>query len=266
MRLPNAGYSRHFKFLKDLRVPNPPPDEQRRIATILDHADALRAKRHQVVGRLALLEQAAFLDMFGPPGDWPRRWPMGTIGDMAEDVQYGTAAKAGDTGEWPIVRMGNVTDEGRLDRSDLKWIDLADKDVPKFTLQRGDLLFNRTNSKEKVGKTCVVHTDEPLAFAGYLVRVRLSREHRVEFVNAFMTSSYGRALRKSMAKAAVNQANINASEMQSIPIALPPTALQDRFALVLSRIDAERDRQLALLSAHDALFASLQSRAFRGEL
>lgn len=253
-------------YLAGLRIPVLPLHEQRRIAAILDQADALRAKRREAIDRLTALAQSAFLDMFGPPVDWPNRWPMGTIRDMAEDVQYGTSGKAGDTGKWPIVRMGNVTDEGRLDLSDLKWIDLAESDIPKFTLRRGDLLFNRTNSKEKVGKTCVVQTDESLAFAGYLVRVRLRTEHRAEFLNAYMTSSYGKALRKSMAKAAVNQANINATEMQSIPVALPPTALQERFASVLARIDAERDRQHTGLAKLDALFASLQSRAFRGEL
>ena len=72
----------------------------------------------------------------------------------------------------PILRMGNVTDSGRLDLTDLKWIDLSDAEVSKYSVEKGDLLFNRTNSKEKVGKTCIVDTDQPLAFAGYLVRVR----------------------------------------------------------------------------------------------
>ena len=249
-----------------LHIEKPLFPEQRRVAAILDHADALRAKRRQVIADLDDLERSIFLDMFGNPHDWPNRWPMGTIGDMADDVQYGTSARAGDAGKWPIVRMGNVTDDGRLDLTDLKWIDLSDSDIPKFTLRRGDLLFNRTNSKEKVGKTCVVLSDEPLAFAGYLVRVRLTPEHRVEFVNAFMTSPYGQALRRGMAKAAVNQANINATEMQSIPIALPPKDIQQEFAAAISQIGCQRERQVAALAELDALFASLQSHAFRGEL
>jgi type I restriction enzyme S subunit len=236
-------------YVADIQVPLPPRDEQRRIAAILDQAAILRAKRHQVIAQLDDLKQSIFLDTFGSVADWPDRWPMGTIGEMVEDVQYGTSGKAGDTGSWPIVRMGNISDEGRLDLSNLKWIDLKASDVPKFTLQCGDLLFNRTNSKDKVGKTCVVGTDKPLAFAGYLVRVRLKPDHRAEFVNAYMTSGYGRALRQAMAKTAVNQANINATEMQSIPIALPPTRLQQKFSALLSRVGAERDRQFLIVSS-----------------
>lgn len=72
--------------------------------------------------------------------------------------------------------MGNVTDSGRLDTTDLKYIDLSPAEVPKYTVRRGDLLFNRANSREKVGKCAVVNTDEQFALAGYLVRVRMRPE------------------------------------------------------------------------------------------
>lgn len=254
------------KFVKMIEVPSPSLAAQRRIAAILDKADDLRAARRDVLDKLEVLARSVFQHMFGDPSTWPARWPMGCIGEMTEDVQYGTSGKAGDFGAWPIVRMGNVTDDGRLDLSDLKWIDLADRDVPKFTVRRGDLLFNRTNSKVKVGKTCVVTSDEPLAFAGYLVRVRFKPEYCPEFVNAFMTSRYGQALRQRMAKTAVNQANINAREMQSIPIAVPPKALLSEFAGVLACIDTDRQRQLAVLAEYEELLSSLQTRAFLGQL
>ncbi|MEZ5132992.1 MAG: restriction endonuclease subunit S [Mycobacterium sp.] len=251
----------------NLPVPEPPSaEEQQRVASILDKASEVADKQGAVLSKLDVLAQAIFRDLFGEPSTWPRRWPMGRIGDMAEDVQYGTSEKAGDSGEWPIVRMGNVTDTGRLDLTDLKWIDLTDSDIVKYTLKPGDLLFNRTNSKERVGKTCVVTVDQPLAFAGYLVRVRLKPQHRPEFVNAFMTSRYGQALRRSMAKAAVNQANINASEMQSIPIALPPTNLQVKFAEAVEDITAQRLRQLGAIAKAQDLLTALQARAFSGQL
>ena len=254
------------RTLRAIEVPLPPLDEQRRIAAVLDHADSLRTTRQKVLARFDDLQSATFIDMFGPPSTWPRRWNMGTIGDMADDVQYGTSAKAGEDGSLPIIRMGNVTDTGRLDLSDLKWIDIPQCDLPKFTVRRGDLLFNRTNSRERVGKTCVVDTDADFVFAGYLIRVRLKPEHRPEFVNAYMTSRFGRALRYGMAKAAVNQANINASEMRSISIALPPKDVQQRFAKVVEQIDSERHKHQRVLLAADELFPSLQSRAFSGRL
>lgn len=250
----------------ELPIHLPSIEEQRRIAAILDQADAIRAKRRQILTHLDALTQSTFYAMFGAPETWPIRWPMGTIGDMAESVQYGTSAKAGDHGKWPILRMGNVTDSGRLDLADLKYIDFEPGDVPKYTVRRGDLLFNRTNSKEKVGKTAVVDTDEPLALAGYLVRVRLKPEHRPEFVSAYMTSAHGIAIRRRLAKAAVNQANINATEMRGITIAHPPTELQEEFARRVTSVSDHRARVIRALAADDELFASLQSRAFRGEL
>ena len=250
--------------LGNLPVPLPTVEEQRRLAAILDKADAIRAKRRQVLAHLDALTQSIFHDMFGAPAAWPHTWLMGSIGDMVESTQYGTSAKAGDSGVWPIVRMGNVTDDGRLDLADLKYIDLSEGEVEKYTVRRGDLLFNRTNSREKVGKACVVDTDQPLALAGYLVRVRLKEEHQPQFVSAYLSSPHGRAIRRKMAKTAVNQANINAREMQSMPIALPPAHLQRRYAERHLAIRAEARRISAL--PLDDLFVTLQSKAFKGEL
>ncbi|MBL0888147.1 restriction endonuclease subunit S [Myceligenerans indicum] len=252
--------------LKRLEFMLPPLDEQRRIAAVLDHVDALRTKRRESIDLIGSVVQSAFQSRFGDPGTWSSSWPMGTIGDMSESVQYGTSAKAGARGAWPMLRMGNVTDDGRLDLSDLKFIDLVDSDLAKYVVRRGDLLFNRTNSKEKVGKAAVVRTDRPLAIAGYLLRVRVKPQHSGEFISAYLRSRHGRAVRRGMAKAAVNQANINAKEMRSITIALPPADLQAAFAADVARVELARSSAERHLAELDTLFASLQSRAFAGEL
>ena len=252
--------------LLDLRIDLPQVDEQRRIAAILDQADALRAKRRQVLAHLDALSQSIFHDMFGDTAEWPSRWCMGRIEDMAESVQYGTSAKAGETGQWPILRMGNLTDDGRIDLSDLKYIDLDASDIERYTVRRGDLLFNRTNSWEKVGKAAVVRTDAPLALAGYLVRVRVHQGHSSEFISAYLRSGHGKSTRRGLAKVAVNQANISAGELRKIPIALPPKGLQHEFARRLDELDVFRNRIQEVLGTQHILFQALQSRAFRGEL
>lgn len=254
------------KALRAIKVPLPPLDEQRRIAAILDQADAIRVKRRQVLAHLDSLAQSIFHDMFGDPQNWPLKWNMGVVADMAESVNYGTSAKAGSSGDWPILRMGNVTDAGRLDLNDLKYIDLAASDVPKFTVRRGDLLFNRTNSMEHVGKSCVVTSDAPLAFAGYLIRVRLRAQHSSDFLSAYLASPFGRSVRKKAAKPAVNQANISASELRALRIALPPSNLQREFSSRVEQINFHRATIERALAADDVLFSSLQSRAFKGEL
>lgn len=254
------------RVLAGLEIPLPSLEEQRRIAAILDQADAIRTKRRQVLAHLDALPQSLFRDMFGEPGSWATRWQTGTIGDLAESAQYGTSSPAGGAGEWPVLRMGNLTDDARLDLQDLKFMDLAPNDVPKYTLQRGDLLFNRTNSKEKVGKACVIHTDQKLAYAGYLVRVRFAESATGDFVATYLTSTHGQAVRRRLAKAAVNQANINAKEMQAIRIAHPPLALRQEFAEHLKFVRAQREQIQRVAAEDDELFASLQARAFRGEL
>jgi type I restriction enzyme, S subunit len=252
--------------IADLSMDMPSLEEQRRIAAILDQADALRAKRRQVLAHLDALSRSIFRDMFGDPGEWPDRWSMATIGDAAASVQYGTSAKAGAVGAWPILRMGNITDRGRIDSTDLKYLDLADADISKYTVRRGDLLFNRTNSAEKVGKAAVVRDETPFALAGYLVRVRMRPIADPEFVSAYLGSDHGRAIRRGMAKLAVNQANISASELKKIPIALPPMDLQRRFARLVAKIESQRSRIEASLAKDGELFEVLQSRAFSGQL
>ncbi|WP_159573622.1 restriction endonuclease subunit S [Curtobacterium sp. 18060] len=254
------------KIVKESMIPLPPLAEQRRIASILDQADLLRVKRRQVLEHLQGLQQSVFVQLFGDPSSWSDRWTLGSVGDLVESTQYGSSAKASNVGEWPVLRMGNVTDDGRLDLHDLKYLDLATTDLPKYTVQRGDLLFNRTNSLEKVGKSCVVETARPLAFAGYLVRIRFVNPLAAYFVSAYLGSRHGRAVRRGLAKTAVNQANINPTELKSVPIALPPQDRIDAFAVQMKLIGKHRTLIERDLAVADELLESLQSHAFRGEL
>lgn len=263
----SAGQKRvPASFLSTLKLRLPVLAEQRRIAAILDQADALRAKRRLLIAGIDDLERACFLATFGDPRGWPARWPMGVIGDTCESVAYGSSSKAGTDGQWPILRMGNLTMAGRIDLTDLKYLDLAPSEVPKYTVKRGDILFNRTNSPELVGKTAVVRTDQPLAFAGYLIRLRTSDGYNPEFISGYLNSAHGKAVLRGMNKAIIGQANINAKELRAIPIALPPKSLQGRFAARITAIESQRAAAQRSLEKLDELFASLQARAFSGQL
>lgn len=191
---------------------------------------------------------------------------MDRIGSLAESVNYGTSSKAGQEGEWPVLRMGNISTSGRISTEDLKYLDLAPNDVTKFTVRRGDVLFNRTNSPDLVGKTAVVRTDDKFAFAGYLIRLRTNARANQEFISGYLNSPHGKKTLRGMCKSIVGQANINAKELQSIRIAVPPRDLQDQWASVIATIEADRSVMLKSESMADSLFTSLQSRAFRGEL
>lgn len=222
--------------IAEMPVSLPPLDEQRRIAAILDKVAAMQAQGLRFLTLLDELQQACFIDVFGDPGQWDERWTMATIADLAESFQYGTSEKSGAVGEFPILRMGNVTRSGKLDLADLKYIDLDAKEFEKFGARRGDLLFNRTNSPELVGKTTVVDVDIPLVLAGYLVRVRFAAERQSIFVSAYLNSRYGKAFLRGMAKGAINQANISASELKRIPIALPSGSALEIFSVRMTEI------------------------------
>lgn len=230
--IPDAGYSRHFKFLKEANFPQPSIEEQEKYVLQRDLQELIEQKRARQRELLSELEKSVFIDIFGAPENWSMNYEMTTIGELAESTQYGTSAKSGDSGKYPVLRMGNIADDGKIDLSDLKYADFTESEIPKYTVRKGDLLFNRTNSKEKVGKCAVVETDQKLAFAGYLVRVRFTNPDYAYFVSAYLNSDYGKKLRQKMAKAAVNQANINATELKNLKVPNIEECLQEYANIV----------------------------------
>ena len=263
--IPDAGYSRHYKFLKELVIPIPPLPTQRRIVAILDKADELRQKRQQAIEKLDELLQAAFIDMFGDPMINPHGWTIGCIGDMLESVKYGSSDKASLEGEIPILRMNNLTYSGEMDLNNLKYITTAQANE-KYLVKEGDILFNRTNSKELVGKTAVYSGPEPMAYAGYLVRGRTKANFAPEYISAFLNSPWGKEKLQSMCKSIVGMANINAKEFQSILLPIPPEHLQAKFKVSVLAIREQKQILKNQLRAFDALFQSLQNQAFNGTL
>jgi len=251
----------------DIEIPLPPLEEQKRIAAILDQADELRRKRQRALDRLSQLGQAIFIEMFGDPVTNSMGWPVGTIRDLLAEAKYGTSAKANAEGVGlPMLRMGNLTYDGKIDLSDLKHVELSDDEFDKYTTRPGDILFNRTNSKELVGKTAVVTQEEPLAIAGYLVRARTNERGNPHYISAYLNSAHGKTTLRNMCKNIVGMANINAQEFQNIAVAIPPKKIQDDFAARLSSIEAARLPIAISQTGTESLFASLQARAFRGEL
>ena len=253
--------------IEKFSIPLPPLAEQKRIAAILDAADALRTKRREALAQLDALLQSTFLTLFGDPVENPMGWPMVTIGDLLSSTAYGTSKKAHEEESgFPCLRMNNITYAGGWDFSSLKYVELEPKEVSKNTVHKGQILFNRTNSKELVGKTAVYRRDEPMAFAGYLVRGITNAEADAEYIAAFLNLPQGKTILQGMCKSIVGMANINAQEFKSIRLPRPPLPLQQKFAAIVESVERQKAAQRAHLGELDALFAALQHRAFRGEL
>lgn len=256
----------YMPVVRQFKVLLPPLSEQKRIADILDKADAIRRKRQEAVSELMTVPGSAFHEMFGSPVHNKKEWDTGTVRDLVSEVRYGTSSKAGPEGRFPILRMNNITYEGEWDLSDLKYIDIPAKDEPKYLVQKGDLLFNRTNSRELVGKTAVFQEEEPMAFAGYLVRARTTKDAHPDYIAGYLNSPHGKATLRHMCKSIIGMANINAQEFQDIRIPKPPIEAQLEFVQVLDRVRASEGPLRRAVAEADNLFNSLLQRAFRGKL
>ena len=184
--------------------------------------------------------KSRFIELFGTYPSNPMGWECGTIRDIVADVRYGSSRPAVDGGKYPYMRMNNITYGGELDLTDTKRIDVPENELAKCTIRRGDVLFNRTNSKELVGKTCVYNRDEMMVLAGFVIRVRVTERVLPEFLSAFLNTDFSKQMLLGMCKAAIGQANINAQEMQNIGLYLPPIELQRQFVQSKEQIDKSK--------------------------
>ena len=167
--------------------------------------------------------------MFGTYPANEKSWQTGTIRDVITEARYGSSRPAVDGGKYPYLRMNNITYDGRLALADIKTIDVPDSELPKCSVKYGDVLFNRTNSRELVGKTCVYTSHNLMVLAGFIIRIRVKDIILPEFLSAFLNTDFSKNMLRNMCKSAIGQANINAQEMQNIGIYIPPIEKQQEF-------------------------------------
>ena len=223
-----------------IEISVPALSEQGILVDKIKHLTQLIADKKKQLNLFDEIIKSRFIEMFGDPKRNPRKWDMVTIGDIATDVRYGTSKPATEGGKYPYLRMNNLTYEGYLDLTDLKHIDIPDNEIEKCVVRNGDVLFNRTNSVELVGKTCVYNLDSDMIIAGYIIRVRIDDRVLPVILSSYLNSTVMKEQLRSMAKGAVNQANINAQELRSIPIYLPPITLQHEFATFVEQVDKSK--------------------------
>lgn len=257
------------KELRDIEVPLPALVEQRRIAAILDKADALRAKRRQAIAKLDQLLRSVFLDMFGDPVTNQKGWPEMPLGELVESTKIGLVRSANDFGDdfdVPYVRMDAVSADGKFLPEKVKNTNVTEREMRDYALEPGDFLFNTRNSRDLVGKTCVYPGPTGWTFNNNLMRIRF--REGVESSVIAMQFQFGR-VKEELAKRKSGTTSVYAvywRELQSLPLMLPAAAQQRAFAAVAKKIEA-RSLMLGAHSAHlNTLFASLQHRAFSGTL
>ena len=254
-----GGISRNFI---NMEIFIPPIKEQIEIARILDILKDLISLRENQIEKFNILIKSRFVEMFGDPVTNSMNLQKGKIRDIVREVKYGTSRPSLNDGKYKYIRMNNITYNGELDLSELKYIDIPENEIEKCIVQKGDLLFNRTNSKELVGKTCVFNQDESMIIAGYIIRVRMNDKALPEYLCAVLNSRYGKETLLRMCKAIVGQANINAQELQDIQILIPPIELQYEFVKFREQVDKLKVEVQKNLNELTTLYNALMQKYF----
>jgi len=234
---------------------------------------AAEAAKRRPPKRPARLDPGAWLapDPLPLP-EVPEGWSLVALQDVLHGIQYGTSVRAVKNlkSGVPVLRMGNIQD-GAIDLSDLKMIDRQAENIPAFRLERGDILFNRTNSPELVGKAAVFDDDLEAVFASYLVRLRCDESLvSSRYVCAWINSPWGRQWARAVRTDCVSQSNINASKLLTMPLPAPPLAEQEeivrRMEALLDLAGAIERRVETAWARVEKLPRTILERAFRGEL
>ena len=260
--------------VKGSKIPLPPLGEQERIAEILDSADALRAKRREALAQLDNLLQSTFLDMFGDPVINPMRWRVGRLEDCFSKTRAGTCCgpfgSALKKHEYvddgiPVWGIDNVKPNQFLQERSLFITPEKFAELQRYSVESGDILISRAGT---VGRMCVaVPTVNQSIIGTNLIRLTLNPGAMLSVYFASLYTFCGErlpGLRASDDDRAYSF--LNTTRLKSLVVPLPPIDLQHRFTAIVESVERQKTSQRAHLAELDTLFASLQSRAFRGDL
>ncbi|GAA3036436.1 restriction endonuclease subunit S [Actinokineospora globicatena] len=260
-------------YLANLPIPLYSMEKQRGIAQVLDTVDALRAKRRRAVALLDDLAQSIFLDMFGDPLDNPMGWDRVRMGDFLKRIDSGKSPRCLDRSaspeEWGVLKLGAVTRCTYLPEQNKALPSDSEVDE-RNEVKPGDLLFSRKNTPELVAASAYVReTRERLLLPDLIFRLVVENESRVDkvYLHGLLTySTKRRKLQELASGSAASMSNISKSKLSEFECEIPPVHLQWKFASRLEALEGVKRTHLDHLTQLDALFASLQHRAFRGEL
>lgn len=255
--------------LDELKIPIPSPNEQRRLAGILDRIDMLQAKRRAALTTLEILSQSIFLDLFGDPTTNPKGWPITRVSAVATQIRgvtysKGEASKEPKAGYLPILRAGNIK-AGDVVMDDLVFVPEGRVAEEQLLRCNDVLIATSSGSLDVVGKAARVECDMPVGFGAFCKVLRPKRKVDPTFFAAFFNTRYYRR-RVSELAAGININNLRIEHLDNFQLPKPPITLQRSFAATVEATVAYRASNMDSLSQLNALFESLQYRAFRGEL
>ncbi len=255
--------------VKAIKIPLPPLEEQKRIAGILDQAAELCRLRTRALDKLNTLGQAIFHEMFGRDDVDFSTWKREAIGDLISEAQIGAVRGAKDMSEdKPIeyLRMDSIGTDGSLTLTGLRRVDATDHDLTKYSLRSGDLLFNTRNTKELVGKTAVLRSDFAGIYNNNILRCRFDEANYGHFLDAFFRSKAGSMMLSNIKSGTTSVFAIYQKALMGLRVPVPSSDLLNDFSARMMALAVSREPYESAALSSKALFASLQHRAFRGEL
>lgn len=255
--------------LRTVHVPLPPPDTQDAIVAILSLADRICRKRHRHRRMADKLLPTIFIEMFGDPGENPRGWPkkpLEDIGEVRQGVTKGRDLRGKKVIRAPYLRVANVQD-GYLDLSEVKEIDVLESDLERYHLDRGDVLLTEGGDPDKLGRGFIWNGEiQGCIYQNHIFRVRVERQLVLPEFLAFLTrTAYAKSYFLKAAKRSSNLASINARQLRAFSVPLPPIGMQERFRDAFNSANQRLLAPDATVTAQ-ALFARLLDTAFSGGL
>lgn len=248
-------------IIKNYPILLPPLPEQRRIAALLDHADALRQKDRQLLAHYDKLAQSLFLDLFGDPVTNEKGWKklsFGEIGDSRLGKMLDAKQQTG-SNQFPYLGNSNVQ-WGRFKLEGLLKMDFNEKDRREFELRNGDLLICEGG---EVGRTAIWRGQlQNCFFQKALHRVRLDLQKAIpEYVQALMWNLSQKNGFKDFTTVATI-AHLTGVKLKSMPIIIPPLSLQNQFAQLIEKIEQQKAVVRQQMAASEALFGRLLQESF----
>ncbi|HBQ07546.1 MAG TPA: type I restriction endonuclease subunit S [Halomonas sp.] len=265
--------------LHEVTIPFPPLAEQKIIAdkldTLLAQVENTKARLERIPQILKRFRQSVLAAAVSGrlTEEWRGSsdligWEAGELGRFVEKPRYGSSAKSQKSGDIPVLRMGNLQD-GKLDWADLVYTS-DPEEIEKYRLEPGDVLFNRTNSPELVGKTSIFKGERDAIYAGYLIKIKCLPSLNAEFLNYQLNSPKAKDYCKAVKSDGVSQSNINAKKLAAYPLSCPPIEEQTEIVRRVDQLFAHADRieqQVNnALARINNLAQSILAKAFRGEL
>ncbi|MBU2115149.1 MAG: restriction endonuclease subunit S [Gammaproteobacteria bacterium] len=265
----------NYSQIRDFQIPLPPIAEQKRIAAILDKADAIRRKRQQAIQLADDFLRALFLEMFGDPVTNPKGWEVRTLSEISTKILSGTTPKGGsevyvESGT-QFLRSQNVW-KNHIIYDDLVYLDeKTHKSMSKSSLKHKDILMTKTGrintENSSLGRAALfLGEDNSANINGHVYLIRLKKDIIHEFVVFILTTSEYRDYIRSVCVGGIDKRQINKEHLEDFPIILPPKALQEKFFAQLSKIRLLTESAKGSLCDAENMFNGLSQKAFSGQL